>query len=138
MSGSRLRECRYAATKGAVISLVRSMAAPLSPAKIQINALAPSVLRTSCYRPGPREALEDIPTDVLAETNIAPAELFKDMIITPMETLTNGVAQLVDNPALTGQIAEIHGDKVTLRAAPEWVDDDSRRNIEMFSTLGYA
>jgi len=60
------------------------------------------------------------------------------MIITPMETLVKGVSQFVENPSLTGQVAEIHGDHVTLRAAPEWVDEDSRRNIEMFSTLGYA
>ncbi len=60
------------------------------------------------------------------------------MIITPMQTLTRGVAQIIANPDLTGAVAEIHGESVTLRPHQEYVDEESRKNLEMFWTLGYA
>ncbi|KIX04729.1 uncharacterized protein Z518_05599 [Rhinocladiella mackenziei CBS 650.93] len=107
----------YAASKFGVVGLVRSLARPLAQEGIQINALAPAVL----------------------ETNIAPSkDLFKPMILTPMSTLTRGVQQLVSNPSLTGQIAEIHGENVTLSQPPPYVDEDTGKNIETFWTLGYA
>lgn len=75
----------------------------------------------------------------IAETNIAPSkDLFKPMIVTPMSTLTKGVHQLVSDPSMTGQIAEIHGDSVTLSQPPSYVDEDSRKNLETFWNLGYA
>ncbi|KAI1616333.1 15-hydroxyprostaglandin dehydrogenase [Exophiala viscosa] len=107
----------YAAGKAGVINLVRSLARPLGLDAIQINALAPAVL----------------------ETNIAPSkDLFKPMIVTPMSTLTRGVQQLVSNPSLTGQVAEIHGSEVTLAESPAYVDEDTGKNIETFWSLGYA
>ncbi|SPO07180.1 probable short chain dehydrogenase/reductase [Cephalotrichum gorgonifer] len=107
----------YAASKAGVINLVRSMAPVLAKSNIQINALAPAVL----------------------ETNIAPSsDLFKDMIITPMSTLTAGVARLIADPSLTGQVAEIHGESVTPRLPPDYVDEDSRKNLETFWNLGFA
>ncbi|EXJ73484.1 uncharacterized protein A1O5_03245 [Cladophialophora psammophila CBS 110553] len=107
----------YAASKSGVIGLVRALARSLEKEAIQINALAPAVL----------------------ETNIAPSkDLFKAMILTPMSTLTRGVQQLLSDPTLTGQIAEIHGDKFTLSQPPPYVDEDSGTNIETFWTLGYA
>ena len=60
------------------------------------------------------------------------------MVITPMSTLTKGVDQFLDDPLLTGQVAEIHGDSVTLRRHAEFVDEDTRKNMEMFWSLGYA
>jgi hypothetical protein len=60
------------------------------------------------------------------------------MIVTPMSTLTRGVQQLVSNPSLTGQIAEIHGQSVTLREPPAYADEDTGKNIETFWSLGYA
>ena len=60
------------------------------------------------------------------------------MIVTPMATLTKGVAQLIADPSLNGQVAEIHGDRVTLRPPHDYVDDDSAKNLEMFWSLGYA
>lgn len=60
------------------------------------------------------------------------------MIITPMETLVRGVAQFVADPSLSGEIAEIHGDKVTLRPPHEYVDADTAKNLEVFWNLGYA
>ncbi|OIW35680.1 NAD(P)-binding protein [Coniochaeta ligniaria NRRL 30616] len=107
----------YAASKFGVIGLVRALGKPLQRHGIQINALAPAVL----------------------ETNIAPSkDLFKDMIITPMETLIRGVSQFVADPSLSGEIAEIHGSKVTLRPPHEHVDEDSAKNLEVFANLGYA
>lgn len=73
------------------------------------------------------------------ETNIAPdPALFKGMILTPFETLTRGVGQFIDDPSITGAIAEIHGDYVTIRPLPEFVDEDSAKNLETFWNLGYA
>ncbi|KUI53238.1 15-hydroxyprostaglandin dehydrogenase [NAD(+)] [Cytospora mali] len=107
----------YAAAKAGVIALVRSTAPVLERHKIQINALAPAVL----------------------ETNIAPDKaLFKNMIITPMSTLVNGVAKFIEDPELSGELAEIHGQNVTLRPPHDYVDEDSRRNLENFWSLGYA
>lgn len=57
------------------------------------------------------------------------------MVITPMETLTRGVAQLLAEPWLTGEIAEIHGDKVTFRPQHEFVDANTVRNLERFRRL---
>jgi len=107
----------YGASKAGVNNLVRSLAKPLQKQAIQINALAPAVLAT----------------------NIAPDKaLFKHMIMTPMSTLTKGVQQLVSDPSLTGQIAEIHGDSVSLREPPPCIDEDSAKNLETFWSLGYA
>lgn len=60
------------------------------------------------------------------------------MIITPMETLIRGVSQFVADPSLSGEIAEIHGSNVTLRPPHEYVDEDSKKNLEVFASLGYA
>ena len=106
----------YGATKAGVIGLVRSLALPLARHDIQINALAPAVL----------------------ETNIAPSTLFTNMILTPVETLTRGVEQWVQDRARMGEVAEIHGESVTVRAEAEYVDEDSRKNLEEFWRLGYA
>ncbi|KAJ9132262.1 15-hydroxyprostaglandin dehydrogenase [Pleurostoma richardsiae] len=107
----------YAASKAGVIGLVRSTAKVFQKSKIQINALAPAVL----------------------ETNIAPnKKLFEKMIVTPMTTLTRGVSQLLSDPTITGEVAEIHGEHVTLRPPYGYVDEDSAANLETFWSLGYA
>ncbi|KAJ5754170.1 uncharacterized protein N7511_008323 [Penicillium nucicola] len=107
----------YAATKAGVIGLVRSLAPSLAVERIQINALAPAVI----------------------QTNIAPSSaLFDSMILTPMSTVTKGVAQFVADPSLTGQVAELHGEHVTFAEPPAYVDEDTGKNIAMFSSLGYA
>ncbi|KAJ5166260.1 short chain dehydrogenase/reductase [Penicillium canariense] len=107
----------YATTKSGVVGLVRSLARRLEAEKIRINALAPAVI----------------------ETNIAPnSDLFKSMIITPMSTATNAVAQFVSNESLTGKIAEVHGQHVTFAEPPAYVDVDTGKNIETFWNLGYA
>jgi hypothetical protein len=83
--------------------------------------------------------MRDTDADAEVETNIAPSkDLFKSMIITPMETLTRGVQQLVSDTSLTGQVAEIHGQHVTLSQPPPYVDEDTGKNIEIFWGLGYA
>lgn len=60
------------------------------------------------------------------------------MIVTPMSTLTKGVHILVSDTSLTGKIAEIHGENVTMRDEHEFVDEDSRKNLDTFWSLGYA
>ena len=123
----------YAASKFAVVGLVRSLARPLQREAIQINALAPAVLGKCLF-----SHLERRLTPPL-ETNIAPSkDLFKPMILTPMSTLTRGVNQLLSDPALTGQVAEIHGNNVTLSHPPSYVDEDTGKNIETFWSLGFA
>ncbi|CAK7208575.1 hypothetical protein SEUCBS140593_000219 [Sporothrix eucalyptigena] len=107
----------YAASKSGVIGLVRAMALPLQRAAIQIHGLAPAVL----------------------ETNIAPSkDLFSAMIMTPMSTLVKGVDEILSGKEPSGGLAEIHGDSVTFRAPPEYVDADSKKNLDNFWNLGYA
>ncbi|KAH6649574.1 hypothetical protein F5144DRAFT_588254 [Chaetomium tenue] len=105
----------YAASKFGVVGLVRSTARIIEQANMQINALAPAVL----------------------DTNIAPDKaLFKHMTITPMETLIRGVEQFLTDPTVSGAVAEIHGDRVTIRPPHEYVDEDSKKNIDTFWDLG--
>ena len=83
------------------------------------------------------EQLTSLPR--LTDTNIAPnKDLFKHMTITPMETLIRGVDQFLRDPTVSGAVAEIHGDEVTIRPPHEYVDEDSKKNIETFWDLGYA
>lgn len=125
----------YAASKAGVIGLVRSSAKVLARSNIQINALAPAVLG----KPSGHRRCENVVLSVTIDTNIAPSkELVKKMIVTPMTTLTKGVAQLLADPKTTGEVAEIHGESVTLRPPHDYVDEDSAKNLEMFWSLGYA
>jgi len=129
----------YAASKAGVINLVRSLGPVLEKSKIQINALAPAVLGMSMVQVYYTLFFQCLLLRLDLETNIAPSpDLFKPMIITPMSTLTKGVAQFVEDPSRTGQVVEIHGESVTLRQPPEFVDEDSRKNLETFWNLGYA
>lgn len=73
------------------------------------------------------------------ETNIAPDKaLFKDMILTPFSTLIRGVDQFINDSSLTGAVAEIHGEAVTIRPPLDVVDEDSASNLEVFYNMGYA
>ncbi|KAI2635888.1 NAD(P)-binding protein [Hypomontagnella submonticulosa] len=107
----------YAASKAGVILLVRSLARILERVHIQINALAPAVLE-SCITPS--------------------KALFQEMVVTPHSTLVKGIAQLVGDRTITGTVAEIHGESVTLRAPHEYVDEDTHANLETFWRLGHA
>lgn len=55
-----------------------------------------------------------------------------------MSTLVKGVSRFIEDPSLTGQLVEIHGDSVTVREPHDYVDEDSKKNLEMFRSLGYA
>ncbi|KAF4447940.1 hypothetical protein F53441_8599 [Fusarium austroafricanum] len=104
----------YSASKAGIMALVRSMAVRLKEQNIQINALAPGVL----------------------ETNITPdKELFKAMVITPMSTLTKAVAQFVTDSSMTGEVAELNEDTITLRAHVEYADAGAEHNNKMFWKL---
>ncbi|KAI1353649.1 15-hydroxyprostaglandin dehydrogenase [Xylaria sp. FL0043] len=109
----------YAASKHAVVGLVRSLGPVygLPHIGIRINALAPAVL----------------------ESNLSGVDgLFKNMIVTPPSTLIAGVEKLLSDTSLNGQVAEIHGQSVTLRPPHEVVDEDSRYNLGEFSRFGYG
>lgn len=60
------------------------------------------------------------------------------MILTPMSTVTNAVAQFVADASLTGKVAELHGEHISFAEPPPYVDEDTEKNIEMFWSLGYA
>jgi len=60
------------------------------------------------------------------------------MILTPMSTATKAAEQFVDDSSLTGNVAELHGEHVTFAEPPEYVDEDTKTNIETFAKLGYA
>src|ERR1700734_1042414 len=47
----------YAATKGGLVSMARSIAADLAPRKIRVNVLAPGATKTPIWNRGPRAAL---------------------------------------------------------------------------------
>ncbi|GAW13337.1 hypothetical protein ANO14919_027190 [Xylariales sp. No.14919] len=109
----------YAASKHAIVGLVRSLGPVYGQPHIgiRINALAPAVL----------------------ETNISGTDgLFRNMVVTPPSTLIAGVEKLMNDTSLNGQVAEIHGQSVTLRPPHEVVDADSRRNLDEFSRFGYG
>jgi hypothetical protein len=60
------------------------------------------------------------------------------MVLTPMSTVTKAVARFVADTSLTGRVAELHGEHVSFAEPPPYVDEDTGKNIEMFSILGYA
>lgn len=60
------------------------------------------------------------------------------MQLTPMSTLLNTVKEFCLDHSLTGVTAEISGEKGTHRRPPEYVDEITRENLEMFVKLGYA
>lgn len=59
------------------------------------------------------------------------------MTLTPMETLIRAVDQFLSSPSLSGAVAEIHGENMTIRPPHEYVDDESRQNFVMFWKLAY-
>lgn len=60
------------------------------------------------------------------------------MKLTPMKIATRAVDRFLNDLSLTGKVAELHGERISFAEPPPYVDEDSRENIEMFSTLGYA
>ncbi|KAI1504002.1 15-hydroxyprostaglandin dehydrogenase [Biscogniauxia marginata] len=106
----------YGASKHGVIGLVRALGKSLEQVGIQINALAPAVL----------------------ESNLAAKALYQDMTITPKSTLIKGVEKLLNDPTITGEVAEIHGESVTIRPHHDIVDEDTRKNLGMFWNRGYT
>jgi hypothetical protein len=60
------------------------------------------------------------------------------MVLTPISTAVSAVEEFVKEPVLSGVIAEISGHRFTFRHTPEYVDSDTKSNLEMFWKLGYA
>lgn len=130
----------YSASKAGVIGLVRSMGPVLERHQIRINALAPAVLSEYFPRVDEEGRRRRRRTKLTCKvTNIAPDKsLFANMVITPIETLVAGVQRLLQDGSINGEVAEIHGNSVTLRPVHEFVDEDSRKNLEQFWKLGFA
>lgn len=76
---------------------------------------------------------------IKVETNIVQdSAFFKSMVLTPMSSAIAAIRQLTEDTSLTGQIAEVHGPNVTLAVPKLFVDEDTRKNVEMFWTLRRA
>lgn len=60
------------------------------------------------------------------------------MKLTPMSTLLNAVKDFCLDTTLTGVTAEISWDKATHRKHPDFVDEITKENLEMFIKLGHA
>jgi hypothetical protein len=60
------------------------------------------------------------------------------MKLTPMSTLLDSINEFCMDTSLTGVTAEISGEKGKHRSPPEYVDEITRENMEMFVKLGYA
>jgi hypothetical protein len=60
------------------------------------------------------------------------------MILTPMSVAIDAIREFITKPEMTGSTAEISGSAFTLRTAPEFVDDITRKNFDTFWSLGYA
>ena len=60
------------------------------------------------------------------------------MVVTPASTLTRAVQAFLDDPALSGELAEVHGEKFTLRPDAAYVDADTEKNLKMFWSMGHA
>jgi len=144
----------YAASKAGVIGLVRSLARVLERWDIQINALAPAVLGSYLYfllfflsLSRPRHLGKGLRVDgclwmlmflaphLLPDTNIGGSPnrtLIDQMIVTPFSTLLRGVDLFLGDRGLTGAVAEISGEKVTVRPQHEYTDQQTVQNMETF------
>ncbi|KAF4334057.1 glucose 1-dehydrogenase 2 [Fusarium beomiforme] len=124
----------YSTSKAGILGLVRSMAVRLEEPRIQINALAPGVLGKFTTT-----SWTNVITNKCAETNITPdKELFKAMIITPMSTMIRAVSQFLADPSMTGQVAELNEETITLRPHADYADAGAEHNNNMFWKLGHA
>lgn len=74
----------------------------------------------------------------MTETGLADDNLFAHMTLTPMSTLISAAQEFTMNESLSGIIAEISGEKFTIRSPPEFVDEISKKNFDAFWALGYA
>ncbi|KAH8803278.1 15-hydroxyprostaglandin dehydrogenase [Xylogone sp. PMI_703] len=106
----------YAASKAGIIQAVRSMGPLLEGEGITLNAIAPAVIKTG----------------------LADAHLFQNMILTPVSTAVSAIEDFSTQPGLNAKVAEISGEKYTIREQLPFVDEDTKKNLDTFSALGYA
>src|SRR6202041_4031220 len=57
----------YAATKGGLVSMARSIAADLAPRKIRVNVVAPGATKTPIWKRGPRASVTEEQSAKLAD-----------------------------------------------------------------------
>ena len=90
-------ESAYAATKGAVIALTKSLAKELGPSGIRVNCVAPGVILT--------DMCANVDKDVLAEMA---QESCVGRNGTPMD-VAKAIAYLADSEFVTGQVLAVNG-----------------------------
>lgn len=92
-------QCAYAASKGALISVVKTMSRELGPKGIRVNAIAPGVIRTP---------MTDALTEEQRQHNLRNSELKR---MGTSEEVANSILFLVSDMAayITGQVLRIDG-----------------------------
>lgn len=90
-------ESAYAATKGAVIALSKSLAKELGPSGIRVNCVAPGVILTDMCAQVDPEILEEMAQDTPVGRNGRPEDVAKAM------------AYLADAEFITGHVLNVDG-----------------------------
>jgi NAD(P)-dependent dehydrogenase (short-subunit alcohol dehydrogenase family) len=127
----------YAIAKHGVVGAVRSFAKPLEAEGIRINALCPNCIGMGMFF-FPSFPIYTFTKENRTATGLADDKLMSSMKLTPMTTLLNSVKDFCTDTSLTGVTAEISGEKGTHVWPPEYIDEITRENMEMFVKLGYA
>jgi hypothetical protein len=124
------------------------MAPILKKDGITVNAIAPAVISKftlsslllfHLFRLPNYLALSlSPPTDAhtTIETGLASEGLFQQLIVTPISTLIAAIKDFSTQPSLTGKIAEISGEKYTVREQLEYGDEDTKKNMAVLNKLG--
>lgn len=90
-------EACYAATKGAVIALTKSLAKELGPSGIRVNCVAPGVIETDMLSEISRETLEELAQNAPLGRNGVPRDV------------AEAIAYLAQAPFVTGQVLPVNG-----------------------------
>ncbi len=90
-------EAAYAATKGAVIALTKSLAKELGPSGIRVNCVAPGVILTDMCSNVDPEILAEMAQDAPVGRNGAPEDVAK------------AIAYLLDAEFITGEVLAVNG-----------------------------
>ena len=90
-------ESAYAATKGAVIALTKSLAKELGPSGIRVNCVAPGVILTDMCANVDDQVLEEMAQESCVGRNGTPMDVAK------------AIAYLADSEFVTGQVLAVNG-----------------------------
>ena len=90
-------EAAYAATKGAVIALTKSMAKELGPSGVQVNCIAPGLIQTDMCANLSQEVLRDMAEETPLGRNGTADDVAQAMLA------------LSRTPFVTGQVLGVNG-----------------------------